>query len=296
MIKLPRIEKTSVNIEDLSEIKNESHFVQLSVSILAETGSYVCLLASLLPPLTHSWDTNQAVLGGHFVRLSKLIQAVLDQTCQKKRETSFLFARMAFECVVNITFILRNYSPNLLLSYKTYSLQHEKKLFDRINKNIEKREGRVLAIEERMLVSIERAFRLSGVNKEDVEPRAQRNWGGKNIYEKAKSVELGDAYFACFSGPSHGIHGNWQDLQDYHLTPTEDGRFIPKLNWRVPRPQHLNAVAFHSSLVAQEYLNWLDSEGTDKILSSLEDLANRISRLDKCHEEWIQNNANDKMQ
>ena len=50
---------------------------------------------------------NQAVLGGQLVRLYKLISALLDQICQHRREITFIIARLAFECIVNIRFLIK---------------------------------------------------------------------------------------------------------------------------------------------------------------------------------------------
>ena len=230
-------------------------------------------------------------MGGHFVRLYKLISALLDQTSQHRREVSFMFARMAFECVVNITFILKNYSPELLLSYKSYSLKHEKKLMGRINENIKKRNGEVLPIEQRMLKSINRSFKTSRVDPENIKSSNLRNWGGKNIYEKAENVGLGEAYLAAFGGPSHDIHGNWQDLLEYHLISDEEGHFSPNLEWHQPRPQYLNVVALHSAEASKNYITWLGFPEIQDIYDSLNDLQERIVKLDSTDEKWLHNNA-----
>ena len=203
---LPEIEKTEFDLDTIAKFESEDDFIGVAVSLLVETGSYVCVVGNLLPDDTKAWNSDQAVVVGHFVRLYKLISAMLDQTCQHRREIAFMFARMAFECIINASFILKNYSPELILSYKSYSLKHEKKLMKRINENIKQRGGEVLPIEDRMLKSINRSFRVSGVQPEQIKVRELRNWGNKNIYEKAEDVGLGGAYLAAFGGPSHGIH------------------------------------------------------------------------------------------
>lgn len=291
MNEFPEIERIEIDLGSISEFKSEGDFIGLAVSLLVETGSYVCLLGNLLPYDTKSWNTDQAVLGGHFVRLYKLISALLDQTCQHRREVSSMLARMAFECVVNITFILKNYSPDLLLSFKSYSLKHEKRLMDRINKNIEERDGKVLPIEQRMLNSIKRSFKTSGVNPGDIKTSKIRNWGNKNIYERAKDVGLEEAYLAAFGGPSHGIHGNWQDLLEYHLISDEDGNFSPNIEWHLPRPQYLNVVALHSAEACKNYISWLGFPEIQDISNSLIDLQERVLKLDSAHEKWMQKHA-----
>tara|TARA_R110000851_G_scaffold189677_2_gene339940 strand:+ start:8802 stop:9677 length:876 start_codon:yes stop_codon:yes gene_type:complete len=287
----PDIEKTELDFETIARFDTESDFTGLSVSLLIETGSYVCIAASILSGHAKSWNSDEAVIGGHFVRLYKLISALLDQTCQHRREISFMLARMAFECIVNVKFILKNYSPELLFSYKAYSLKHEKKLMGRINESIQKRGGDILPIEERMLKSIDRSFKVSGVNPSDVKGKELRNWGGMNVYEKADDVGLGDVYLAAFGGPSHGIHGNWQDLLEYHLESDENGFFSPNLDWHKPRPQYLNAVALHAAETAKNYFQWLGFSEIDHLIDSLNELQERVAFLDSAHEQWLHQHA-----
>jgi hypothetical protein len=291
MNQLPEIEKTYIDLDAIAKFESEEEFTGVSVSLLIETGSYVCVVGSMLPHDTKAWNSDQAVVGGHFVRLYKLISAMLDQTCQHRREISFMFARMAFECIINASFILKNYSPELVLSYKSYSLKHEKKLMNRINENIKQRSGEVLPIEDRMLKSINRSFRVSGVEPEQIEAMELRNWGNKNIYEKAKDVGLDEAYLGAFSGPSHDIHGNWQDLLKYHLGSDEHGHFTPDFEWHRPRPQYLNVVALHAAEVSKQYVEWLGFKDIGPLTKSLTELQERVVRLDSAHEQWLTQHA-----
>ena len=94
-----------------------------------------------MPAKTRRSDRNQAVLGGHLVRLYKLIGALLDQICQRRREITFIIARLAFECIVNIGFLIKFGDAATYDSYVRYSLRQEKRLLDRISKEIEGRHG-----------------------------------------------------------------------------------------------------------------------------------------------------------
>lgn len=284
---LPEIEKTEIDLNAIEKFESEEDFVGLSVSLLVETGSYVCVVGNILPYETKAWNSDQAVVVGHFVRLYKLISALLDQTCQHRREIAFMFARMAFECIINASFILKNYSPELVLSYKSYSLKHEKKLMNRINDNIKQRKGEVLPIEDRMLNSINHSFRVSGVEPKQIKARELRNWGNKNIYEKAEDVGLGEAYLAAFGGPSHGIHGNWQDLLEYHLECDNQGQFTPVFEWHRPRPQYLNVVALQSAEVSMQYATWIGFQEIEQLTESLAELQERVLALDSAHEQWL---------
>lgn len=291
MTDIPDIKYVELDMELINKFSSESEFIGVSVDLLIEAGSYVCMVGSALPFKEKAWDSNQAVLGGHLVRLYKLISAILDQTCQHRREISFMFARMAFECIINLAFIIKNYSPELLVSYKSYSLKHEKKLMTKINENIALRDGEVLPIETRMINSIFNTFKASGLMPEDINPKELRNWGGMNIYEKAENVGMGEAYLAAFGGPSHNIHGNWQDLLEYQLEETDEGMFTPDFEWHNPRPQYLNVVALHSAGILKQYIDWLGYDEINHITENLNEFQNRVLDLDSAHEQWLSQNA-----
>ena len=207
--------------EEIALFKSEDDYMRLSVDIMVEVGQYICLAACILPGDRKAWSLHEAILGGHIVRLVKLVRALLDQTCQRRRETTFVFGRMAFECIINLKFLLKNASLELFKSYIHYSLKHEKKLRDEILKNIEDRGGEILDIEQRMLNSINRSFKTSKTTPAEIDFSKLKDWGGKNLFEKARDVGLADGYIAGIGGPSHNVHGNWQELIEYNIEKNE---------------------------------------------------------------------------
>lgn len=106
-----------VTAERLATCTSEEDFTGLAVDLLAEVGSFICVAACLLAGGTKCWTRNQAIVAGNVVRLYKLISALLDQTCQKRRETTFIFGRLAFETIVNIRYLITFASPALFDSY-----------------------------------------------------------------------------------------------------------------------------------------------------------------------------------
>lgn len=286
-VEIPDIKRTEIDESQVREFKSEADFVGLSVSLLIEAGSYVCVAGNLYPAKTHSWNRDQAILGGHLVRLYKLIDGLLDQTCKHRRETSFVLGRLAFECIVNLRYLIAHASDELFRSYRSYSLQHERQLLARIRANIEARDGQELPIERRMTNSVERGFRVSGIDVEDVPKAKERNWGGLNIFERAKAVGLEDAYLAVFGGGSHTVHGNWQDLVEYHLEDVDEGSFRADFKWHAPRPQLLDAITLHSTEAAVDFAQFLAPEDSDPFVDLLRDLQERALLLSGLHEEFL---------
>src|ERR1700676_2832252 len=70
------INGTDVSPERVHAFASEEDFNGVTVELLIEVGSYVCVAANLFPGTARRWNRNQAILGGHLVRLYKLISAL----------------------------------------------------------------------------------------------------------------------------------------------------------------------------------------------------------------------------
>ncbi|MBJ6802185.1 DUF5677 domain-containing protein [Geomonas propionica] len=286
---LSEIKRCEIDETAIIGFESEYDFMELSVDLTIEVGQYICLAASILPGDRKTWSRDEAILGGHLVRLFKLTSAFLDQTCQRRREMTVVIGRMAFECIINLKFLLKNASTDLFKSYIYYSLKHEKRLRSEILLNIEKRGGKILNIEKRMLRSIENSFKTSEVDPDEIKSKELKNWGGKNLFEKARDVGLEEAYLAAIGGPSHSVHGNWQEMLEYNIKFSEHG-FVPSLDWHTPRPQLGNAICYHAIIVTIEYLNYLkylSPKKIEEIIEKLEELLTRIQLHDQLHEKFL---------
>ena len=281
---VPTVTRVEVAPDTIREFVDEHAFTSLAVELLIEAGSYVCIAASFLPPPPHRWNRHEAVLVGHLARLYKLISAMLDQTCQHRGETTFIFGRLAYECIVNTLFLIKNDRPEVTVSYIEYSMRHEKRLRERILRNIALRGGEVLHIEERMLRSIESSAKRSGVNLDSINPST--NWGGKNLFEKAKDVGLEEAYLGAFAGPSHAVHGNWQDLLEYHLDSDEEG-YTADLQWHLPRPQLLTTLAHLTVETLTVFFSDVLGEAGNQLAEKISDLRERICQFVHLHEDFL---------
>jgi hypothetical protein len=282
--KVPKVKRTEVDPNVVCSFESEHEFIGLSVELLIEASSYVCIAGNILPPAGIAWTRHEAVLVGHLVRLYKLNSALLDQTCQHRRETTFIFARLAFECIVNSLFLIRNDRTEIVQSYIEHSMRHEKRLKDRIHANIKARTGEILPIEKRMLASIKRTAKKSEVDLDYIDP--PKNWAGKNLFDKAMEVGLGEAYLGAFAGPSNSVHGNWQDLLEYHLEVV-DGGFLPDFEWHSPRPQLLTTIAHLTIITLDEYFSEIIGPAGNAVAEMLPDLHERVQSLVHLHEEFL---------
>jgi hypothetical protein len=193
------------------------------------------------------------------------------------------------ETLINLKFLLSQEGDAIFDEFIEYSLREEKKLHQKIERNIKARGGEELPIEKRMKASIERAFKKSGFTHEQVNEESRTAWGG-SIFKRAKAVGMEDAYSSIMGLPSHSIHGNWQDLITNHLEYEEDGTFTPNTDWSDSRPQAPFAIALVSVDIGQEYLEKMIPEYHEKkqVKERLDDLKRRIAVADELHEQFIQ--------
>lgn len=277
----------TVDPDVIAAYTREWDFMILASELLREVTSYVSVAACPLGSAP-TWTRDQAAVGGNMVRLSKLLSAFLDQTVQKKMETSTILSRLAFETIVNVRYLIANFSPELVNSFVRHSLKHERRLHDIIQENIQERGGDVLPIEERMLKSIDRAARVAGVTLDSVDLKDRAPWGGKDLRQKAAAVGLEQPYRAVFGGMSHNVHGSWHDLYQFHLETDQAGAFTPKLDWGRPRPQPLFALGHLALSAVADFLLFIGGETMfDQLRYQLRDVAARISSVNEAHESYL---------
>jgi hypothetical protein len=283
----PSIERVPVDLERVAGFTNEEQFMELAFDLLREVTSYTAVAAGTLGP-EPAWSRNQAAVGGNMVRLCKLLSAFLDQTSQRRPETSTILSRLAFETIVNARYLIANFSPELVGSYLHHSLRHERRLWDTIQANIEARKGVVLPIEDRMLKSIDRAAKFSGLTIERIDPKAKGPWGGKDLRQKAQAVGLDGAYLAVFGGMSHNVHGAWFDLQQYHLEEVGEDAFTPRFEWGRPRPQPLFALGVLSLAAVVDFIAFIGGDEASALLQGdLDDLTARLHEANDAHEAYL---------
>ncbi len=94
---LSEIEKVAVDPEIARAWGKEYPHLKLSADLMGEAARYTCMLGSALAPGRTEWSVDEAVLGGHLVRLFKLmrhaIQQVVDSHAAPSRSPSFGMVR-----------------------------------------------------------------------------------------------------------------------------------------------------------------------------------------------------------
>jgi hypothetical protein len=282
------VEYVAVSADELATFQSEDDFLELVVRLMIEVGSYATIAACTLGE-SSTWDRDHAAVGGNMVRLLKLIHALLDQICQRRGEIVGLLLRLIFEAQVNIRFLILEFSPELIDSYIANSLKHERKLRDLIQGNIAERGGVMLPIEDRMLQSVSRTAKLAKLSLDEVSLKGERNWGGKNAFEKASRVGLDSIYLAAFGRGSNSVHGNWNEIAGHHLEYDDSSeRFTPSTDWARPRPQLPLALG---GLIVDTLKIYFEFMGGPAVAEELEpllgNLSDRILQVTHAHEIYL---------
>ena len=290
MLKDFDLKKVEVKAKDVQSYKSEDQFIGLAVELLKEAAIIISIVAcsyrldAVNKP--RKWKRNEAILGGLAIRISKLLQGVLDQTCQNRREIAEILFRCLAESAINLKYLVKTSSEKAFEEYIEYSLREEKRLLNRIEKNIVNR-GRELPIETRMKKSILMSFKDSGISPEQVDEKNRTSWG-ESIFKRAQKIGLKDAYQGLISIASHAVHGNWQDLINHHLEKEGDS-FVPETRWTRSRPQYLFVTALVSLDACNAYVAILLPDCSDKteIQERISDCKGRILEVDRLHDSFL---------
>ena len=110
---LKEIERVEVNEDVVRGFCREDSFTSLAVKLLGEAGARLCVAANVYREEKPFWTREEAIVGGHVVRLHKLIGGVLLLSCEGRRELAAILVRLVFECGVNVSYMVRNARESL---------------------------------------------------------------------------------------------------------------------------------------------------------------------------------------
>jgi hypothetical protein len=139
-------------------------------------------------------------------------------------ETLRILERCITESAINVLWLCRKDDPGLYDRFLADGTKNDLEMRNLIQQNIHERQGRSLVIEERMLRSIDRLVRSTGLTSEEIEntPRLP------NFKQRLEALEFDEQHYLVFQKMgSHSIHGTWPDLLKYYLEWDEDKRFAP---------------------------------------------------------------------
>lgn len=286
---LDDIPRTPVDSIALAASNREDDHGLTAFELVRETTMCVGTFAGAMRETTEEWSLNEAVVGGQFVRLAKLLNSFMQQIAEERGELAWITSRLVVESCINILYLTTNFSDALVRSYLLQSLQHDGELLRTIQANISARNGVEQPIEQRMQKSIARTFKKANLTPDDLPQRRIQNWGNKTLREKAKSLDLDNVYQGLIASSSRNVHGSWADLTQHHLEVTKSGNFIPRFDEIRVRPQLMYTTAYICIKACIGYLDFmnLDGEQDKPIRGRLDEIELRVRTADRLHEQYL---------
>lgn len=234
---------------------------------------------------------NQAICVGLLVRIVKFMKAILAilSNGDELGEVILALLRCLGESAINVRYLILKNDDALFDQYVKVSLGPEREMYDIIKENIEQRKGEALPVETRMLASIERLFKISGFQIEDVS-RKHAEWG-ERMRDRLKALDMEKSYVVVQRIPSHAVHGTWVDLVLHHLEPKQAG-FETSFNESSVDTRTLASICVFILAATKDYYeNFLAVSPQARPLKvRIDDLVDRLQRVNSAHEEWYNQN------
>ena len=284
-------EPVAVSEEVLQKCSAEGTFSPLAFKLYKEAATVAAVCSHLYVDSgpEAALPRNQAVCAGLLVRIVKFMTAVMSLVSEDadRGDVVFVLNRCITESATDVRFLAVKNDEGTFVQFVSASLSSEREFYDVIQKNIKARGGEPLPIERRMLDSIDKVCRLSGVAISDVDSR-MRNWAG-GLRSRLITIGWGDAYPMLQRIPSHAVHGTWVDLIQHHLSDVNGEGFKPDPTWshvdsRLMLPVCLLVLAATRSYVEVFFPPLPELE---PLIARLEALMGRIVAVEKAHEAWM---------
>ena len=167
-------------------------------------------------------------------------------------ETMRILERCITESAINVLWLCHKDDDALFDRYLADGTKSDLELRDLIECNVERRNGEQLVIEERMLRSIDRLVRSTGLTPEQIKTAP----GLPNFRQRLEALDFDEHHYLVFQKMgSHAIHGTWPDLLKFYLEWDEAERFSPSDHDARP---HENQYIFICVLVLDAIRCFLD--------------------------------------
>ncbi len=175
------------------------------------------------------YSKHRAIIVGHMVRMSKLYEGFLMHTEKHQYELAGIFIRLIYETDVRIDYFFdsnhkrKTFRNFILISYRAIKAQ--------LKEFINLSQSRSLtAQEKRMRKNMMKLLKSDGITR--VELLNNTNWelDRKDFASLLRHLNREDEYASIFGHSSTFVHGNWHDINSFHLT--KDGKYyLPKLQY-----------------------------------------------------------------
>ena len=282
----------TVNAEILQECASKNSFSPLAFKLYEEAMTTLAVCSHTYTSSSSEVDAlprNQAICAGLLVRIVKVMKSIATLVIHTPHCADMVFAlnRFITESATGLRFLVIKNEDRFFDQFVRFSVSPEREAYDLIQKNIRERGGDTWPIERRMLKSIDKVCRLSGVAISSIKRKAS-NWDG-GLRNRLIAIGEGDTYAMQQRLPSHAVHGTWVDLIHHHLTPVDNKGFRPNPDQKRVDIRLMLPVCVSALTAAHTYVETFNPPllELELLLNRITDLIQRILKVDEAHETWI---------
>ena len=226
------------------------------------------------------YNLNEATVVGSITRIIKLFQESVASCSKNKLEIFSQFTRPLYESFIVAKYLMRNGEE----SQRNFRLVSYRARYENFKK-LQEIEDKNHPIIKRQLIKLETKLKVDGFTIDDLiseSKKGKKAWklDGKSFWKIHSEVDYKDLYSFIYGVGSDAVHGNWQEIFDFHLTRKESGYFgflnFEKCDCRVLVP--LNSIVIE---IIQEFLEWNDSlnKKIESGLQNMKTISNKIYEI-----------------
>lgn len=292
------MEEVNKNLEEIVDwlksvphadtFKSNREFLQFIVQLMNYT-LYVLRVGIAVVPNYHipenGYLKQKAIVVGLMTRLTKLYEGFLTHVSKNQAELAGIFVRLIYETEVKVDYFLRSKQKRktrrnyILISYRAE--KEILKILDDVSKNRE-----LIPIEKRMKERITQLLKQDRISMADLEQNKNWELDGKNFRELLRFLNRDSEYAFGFGSASTFVHGNWHEINTYHLI--KEGRYyFPKLSYKSVDPRVACPITILCLDRLEKFMRWNKTDYDDYLGKILVGLHGFAAEIDKAHENWL---------
>lgn len=244
--------------DDIQRCKENNNFMPIAFKWSKYCGIMSIRFASISldsPSINREIDPLYiTILQGLLNRCSRLLMSIMHLASAKKfDETIRIIFRCLIETIIKIEWLSLNKKSDAFIRYIADGLKSDLELKKLIETNINKRKNKILQIEDRMLKSIQKCIRHSGMKEDQIIETKKM----PNFYTIC--IETGydeNAYISFQRMGSHSIHGTFTDLL-FHYLEEKNGVLSLKDNTDLPKESYLTNPCLFLTKALEKYSTYI---------------------------------------
>ena len=277
----------AANLRRPAEFETHYDFMRLAVEVmnrclyLLKVGVYSTPDAETV---NIGYAQPKAIIVGHLVRLTKLYEGALIHISECQVELARIFSRLILETAIKMEYLIKAKEPTLR-NFILDSYRPEWEMLQDLEAVAKTRP--LKSIEKRMTQSIKSRMGKEGISESELTSHKQQGIDGKNFRQLCEDLgDNGIQYLYGYREGSHYVHGDWQDLQAYHLTKEGD-RYVPSLSFTDSDPRLAGPLTEICLDILLAYLEWNKSDPHGVMTPAIAKLRELNASLDEAHESWL---------